>query len=302
LPIDLDLFVEQRTFEGDAVNLEVSDDLFTVIDAFDTWTAEQGLGLTLDYHQYDKSLDFGDPESLAVMVELWRLVAAHLADNPRTDLFLELLNEPEQSAIDSHPPSSTEWTALATDMIAAIRASDTTHTIIFGDRLWYGIGALSARTPFTDPNVVYAFHFYEPFIFTHQGASWTDMASVHDIPYPYSVDRWSEYSIDFGFTPLIAAWERSQLEDYATLGTKSWVRNQIAAAKAWAVAHQVPVLCNEFGAYDGASSLEDRARYYADLRDIFAELEIPWQIWFMIMDPETGAVDPAYRDALGLGD
>ena len=32
----------------------------------------------------------------------------------------------------------------------------------------------------------------------------------------------------------------------------------------------------------------------------FEELEIPWQIWFMLMDAKTGKVDPAYRKALRL--
>ena len=26
--------------------------------------------------------------------------------------------------------------------------------------------------PLPDPNVIYVFHFYEPHIFTHQGATW----------------------------------------------------------------------------------------------------------------------------------
>jgi hypothetical protein len=47
--------------------------------------------------------------------------------------------------------------------------------------------------------------------------------------------------------------------------------------------------------------MEDRARYYTDLIDVFDELQIPWQLWFMIMDPRSGAVAPEYTTAFKLG-
>ena len=299
LPIDLDLYVDQRTVDGTEVSLELSPDLFTVLDAFDQWTERYGLSFTIDYHQYDKSFDMADAAGVAETVELWSAVAQHFAGNSREDLFFELMNEPEQFASGT-PPTAAQWTALAEGMVAAIRAHDNVHTIIFGDVQWYGISALTQRTPLTDPNVVYAFHFYEPFVFTHQGASWAGMASTHDIPYPYSMERWSVYSGDFGFTQVTEAWLWSSLRNYYRTGSKSALRNQIIRAKRWAVQHDVPVICNEFGAYDRSSQPADRVRYYTDLVDIFTELEIPWQHWFMLMDATTGAVNSEYSAAFQL--
>jgi hypothetical protein len=60
-------------------------------------------------------------------------------------------------------------------------------------------------------------------------------------------------------------------------------------------------VCNEFGVYDARSRMEDRARYYTDLTGVFDELQIPWQLWFMIMDAKTGAVAPEYTAAFKLG-
>jgi licheninase len=299
LPIDLDLYVDERTVNGTEVSLELGPELFTVLDAFDQWTQRYGLSLTIDYHQYDKSFDIADAAGVAETVELWSAVAQHFAGNSREDLFFELMNEPEQFATGT-PPTAAQWTALAEDMVAAIRAHDSVHTIIFGDVQWYGISALAQRTPFTDPNVVYAFHFYEPFVFTHQGASWTGVASTHDIPYPYSAERWSEYSSDFGFTQVTESWLWSSLRNYHRTGNKSALRNQIIQAKRWAVQHDVPVICNEFGAYDRSSQQGDRVRYYTDLVDIFTELELPWQHWFMLMDATTGAVNSEYTAAFQL--
>jgi licheninase len=301
LPVDLDRYVDTTTIDaGDPTQVAMKPDLFTVLDAFDEWTAKHGLSLTIDYHQYDYSLDMSKPDTLTKAVAAWGQVAAHFASNPREDLFYELLNEPEQTFVEGKAPTQSEWTALAQRMIDAIRAADQTHTLIFGDTQWYGISALANRAPLPDANIIYSFHIYEPYIFTHQGAGWASMGTTHDIPYPYAKNRWSQYFSDLGFLPTMPSWILNAARDYYLIGNKSWVRNQILVAKRWAVKNNVPVICNEFGAYDSSSLLEDRARYYTDMADIYGELQIPWQIWFMIMNESTGAVLPEYRAALKL--
>jgi hypothetical protein len=95
------------------------------------------------------------------------------------------------------------------------------------------------------------------------------------------------------------SWILTALRNYYKDGNRSAQRNRILNAKRWAVMHDVPVICNEFGVYDATSRLEDRARYYTDLVSIFEELEIPWQHWFMVMDP-SGDVIPEYREAMRL--
>jgi len=299
LPIDLDQYIENRDgyFAGTA-EFAVDPLLFEILDNFEKWTAAAGLSLTIDYHQYDESFDLSDPLYVDAIIALWTAVAEHFADNEREDLFYELLNEPEQSGGVSAVPQA-DWTDFAQQLIDGIRSADTAHAIIFGDVSWYGISQLTKRTPFDDDKIIYAFHFYEPFVFTHQGAGWAGLGPARDIPYPYSPDRWSEYSADFGFNPTMESWLFSQLRTYYQTGNKSWMRNQIIDAKQWGVDNNVPVICNEFGAYDGTSKKEDRIRYYTDLVDIFEELEIPWQHWFMVMDDE-GVVDPDILTAFGL--
>jgi licheninase len=298
LPVDLDLYAT-TTGTGDTLDVTVSDDLFTVLDAFAAWTAKVGISLTIDYHQYDTSLDKAKPDTLTEVVLLWGKVAAHFAANPRTDLYYELLNEPELS-FGGTPPTQAEWTALAERMIAAIRATDKVHTLIFGDTQWYGIATLAARKPLSDANVVYSIHDYEPFIFTHEGADWASMASTHDLPYPYTPERWSAYFGDLGFTTAMPSWILDAARNYYRTGNRVAIRNQIVTAKQWAVDNNVPVICNEFGAYDRTSRLEDRARYLTDVVSIFEELQIPWQQWFMIMD-KSGVVVPEYSTAMHLG-
>ena len=301
LPIDLDLYVTEKSGSGDDLTLTIHEDLFTILDSFDEWTAAHGLSLTIDYHQYDGSLALGDPASVDEVVALWRAVAAHFKDSPRTDLYFELMNEPELSSGSSTVLPVAPWTEAATRIISAIRAEDTTHTIIFGDVNWYGIDMLAARTPFEDDNIVYAFHFYDPFIFTHQGASWANMSTTRAIPYPYNPERWSEYSSDLGLSKTNAAWIWDQFKNYYQNGTREALYNRIAIAKAWGVTHGVPVICNEFGGYDRTALREDLVRYYEDVIGIFEELEIPWTHWFMILQ-EDWSVAEDYVEAFRLGE
>jgi len=298
LPIDMDLYVASTTGTGDTLAITVSDDLWKVLDAFDTWTQAHGLSLTVDYHQYGTLPDVAAPDSIQTAVLLWGQVAAHFSKSTRQDLFFELMNEPELS-FGGTDPTQAQWGAIAERMITAIRAQDSTHSIIFGDVQWYGIDKLVSRQPLADTNVIYAFHDYEPFIFTHQGASWANLGATHDLPYPYDPARWSQYYAGLGFNSSMEAWMLDALKSYYRAGSRAAIRNHIVSAKRWAVTHNVPVICNEFGAYDATSTLADRARYYTDLIGIFQELQIPWQHWFMIMSAD-GTVIPEYRKAFRL--
>src|SRR5262249_55513429 len=85
LPIDLDLYITGRTGSGSSLALTLHSDLFTILDSFAAWTAKYGIGLTIDYHQYDKSFDASSPSSVADVVALWGAVAEHFASNPRKD-------------------------------------------------------------------------------------------------------------------------------------------------------------------------------------------------------------------------
>ena len=137
--------------------------LFTVLDSFVEWTAANNMSFVIDYHEYDNSYNATsakDNKYIQMMAETWKHVAAHYAENTREDIFFELLNEPDMSA---GKVTAAQWTVAAQAMIDSIRSVDKKHTILFGDAQWYSISLLAKRTPFTDDNIVYVIHTYEPF-------------------------------------------------------------------------------------------------------------------------------------------
>ena len=284
LPIDLDKYTLNRDeFVNDAadtIELKIdSDTLFMVLDSFVEWTKEYKMSLTIDYHEYDNSYNATSASNKRyqlMMAEVWKAVAAHYASNEREDIFYELLNEPDMS---SGKVTAAQWTEAAQGIIDSIRTMDKKHTLLFGDVEWYSITKLAGRTPFADTNIVYVIHSYEPFVFTHQGASWSETKDLKNIPFPYDKAKWPEYSSDLGLSSSTAPWVKSNVLNYYKTGNKETLLNTIYTAKAWAVKNKVPVIINEFGAYNLRSTAQDRLNYLTAMREICDTLQIPWTHW-----------------------
>ena len=307
LPIDLDLYATNRDafVKGTDAELKFDDDtLFLVLDSFVEWTGKYNMSLVIDYHEYDNSYNTTsakDTNYIKMMAEVWKHVAAHYAESPREDLFFELLNEPDMS---DGKVTAAQWTVAAQAMIDAIRTVDTKHTILFGDAQWYSISLLAKRTPFTDDNIIYVIHTYEPFAFTHQGGSWTDYASIHDIPFPYDPAKWSTVSGDFGVNKSTKAYVKTNIKNYYKTGSKEAILEQILKAKKWAATNNVPVIINEFGALNLRSTAESRINYLTAMREICDTLQIPWTHWgytgnFSVI--ENGKLIEGLDKALGVG-
>ena len=313
LPIDLDLYATNRDkFVKDTtgtVELAFDDDtLFMVLDSFVEWTGKHDMSLVIDYHEYDNSYNATsakDNKYIQMMAETWKHVAAHYAENTREDLFFELLNEPDMSA---GKVTAAQWTTAAQAMIDSIRSVDKKHTILFGDAQWYSINLLTKRTPFTDDNIVYVIHTYEPFVFTHQGGSWTDYATIKGIPFPYDPAKWSTVSGDFGVTKGSQISVKNAVKNYYKNGSKEAIMAEILKAKKWAATNNIPVIINEFGALNLRSSAESRLNYLTAMREICDTLQIPWTHWgytgnFSLFEGElkgTKLID-GIAEALDLG-
>ena len=98
--------------------------------------------------------------------DFWRALAAHYANLDADRVFFEILNEPEGR--DRY-----RWYGVEAKLATAIREGAPANTIIATGAHWSDDDDLVFLEPLRDANVIYAFHFYESHIFTHQGATWS---------------------------------------------------------------------------------------------------------------------------------
>jgi aryl-phospho-beta-D-glucosidase BglC (GH1 family) len=231
-------------------------------------------------------------------VLLWRVLAAHFSKTDPDKVFFELMNEPEVQ--DPY-----RWMGVQARVVEAIRGVDTDHTIIATAANYSSLPDLLQLEPLRDANVIYNFHFYEPYQFTHQGASWgsSEWVFFKDIPYPATPDTLAAQMKNVPSDPA-----RYNLFLY---GIGGWGRQSISAriafAAAWARERKVPLICNEFGAYRDTADPASRARWIGDVRSALEENHIGWAMWdyrgnFGVVEHSSTQItpDPAILRALGL--
>lgn len=122
-----------------------------------------GLNVIIEMHSYDGL--YSDPNGNAArFTGLWKLVATDFASAPG-GVWFELANEPHDHLTNAN------LLTIFNPALAAIRLTNPTRPVIVGGEGYSGIGSLASLQMPTDPNVVPTIHSYDPFMFTHQGAT-----------------------------------------------------------------------------------------------------------------------------------
>lgn len=99
---------------------------------------------------------------------------------------LEVINEPTSDCRNTR--QSAAWQAQLKTLHSAARSANADITLLLTGNCWGSASGLAALdgSQFTDPNTLWVFHSYEPFILTHQGAGWAGDQVKHlaGLPYP----------------------------------------------------------------------------------------------------------------------
>ncbi len=289
--------LEQSPRGADGLNADFVGRLDRAVDAM----LADGLAVQIDLHpedSYKQQLRNSD-DAVDRLTMLWRKLAAHYANRNPDLVFFEILNEPEVN--DRY-----RWAGIQARLAAAIREVAPKNTIIAAGANYSNIEDLLTLHPLADGNVIYTFHFYEPHEFTHQGANWglAWWSYTHGIPYPPN-----DSAMQALLKEVPDAANRFALENY---WLDHWdaghIRMMIDAAAAWAHENNVPLICNEFGAYRGFSDPVSRANWIHDVRTALEADGIGWSMWdyrggFGVVTKQDGQpaqVDGATVGALGL--
>lgn len=260
LPVNL------HYFTSGAPDYTVDTLLFTYLSQVIQWSQELGLTLIIDNHTLAPA---NSPAVREPLLKIWPQLVLRFRNAPESVIF-EILNEP-------HDFPATQWHQIQQEVVDTLRKLDTMRWLVVTGADWGGVYGLLNLPPLPYNRLLYSFHFYEPFIFTHQGASWTSpsLAPLANVPWPYDAGRmpacppelkgtWVEYEITTG---------------YKTSGTLSYLQNTLQQVKAYATSHQVSVFCGEMGVYMPQSPETDRVNWYRETSLFLQNLQIPFTLW-----------------------
>jgi aryl-phospho-beta-D-glucosidase BglC (GH1 family) len=233
---------------------------------------DHGLAVVIDLHPESdfKARLANDDEFVEQFADFWRALAEHYSAWDADRVFLEVLNEPELT--DRY-----RWLGVQMKLAAAIRQGAPAHTIIAAGARWSSDDELVFQEPLHDPNIIYNFHFYEPHIFTHQGATWGKYYWhwLRGVRYPSTAE-----SAERAAALAPSEVDRLQVIRY---GHEHWdaerIESEMKQAAEWARRRGVPLVCNEFGVYQEYSDPHDRAAWLHDVRTALERNGIGWAMW-----------------------
>lgn len=226
---------------------------------------QQGLAAILDMHEFHAfgSDPAGNKEKL---IAFWRQMATHFKNAP-DNIYFEVLNEP----FDKLTPEL--WNEYFAEVLAVIRQTNPTRAVIVGPGHWNAISHLEKlKLPENDRHLIVTVHFYEPYEFTHQGASWSNQKD--------------KVGVDWQGTPAEIAALNQTLDQ----------------AVAWSKANKRPLFLGEFGAYDRAE-MAARVRWTAAVARAAEARGWSWAYWqfdsdFILYDLKREVWVTPLRDAL----
>jgi len=227
------------------------------------WALDRDLAVMINIHHYNELME-QPQDHRDRFLKLWEQIAAHYKEYPE-ELVFEILNEPH----DNLTPDI--WNIFLVDALAIIRQSNPKRVVAIGTANWGGFGSLQdLELPANDRQIITTVHYYDPFHFTHQGASWVGSEA----------DQW-----------LGTTWDGTDQES-------AEVDSDFDAVEEWARNHDRPIHVGEFGAFSTADDLS-RERWTAYVREASENRQFSWAYWefgsgFGAYDPGTGT----WRDYL----
>ncbi len=268
LPIDYNIF---ETDEG-----ELKNEGFDYLDKALEWCKEYKLNVLIDVHKVygysfysgDGQQGFFDNEDLQKRFYKWWERLAKRYGKLSNRVAFELLNEVNDKEL------SPKWNAIAHKAIEVIRQYAPDIKIVLGSYWNNSVDALADLEVPYDENIVYNFHCYDPFMFTHQGAYWVD-EMPHDLrlDYPGNIKDYRESAKATGLT---------RIQDYMDVPESGFDTSYFEKRFAYGIKvceeRNVPMYCGEYGVIDRADP-KQILKWYKDINAAFRKYNIGRAAW-----------------------
>jgi len=254
---------------------------FALIDAFVEWCERAGVNVVLNLHKaVGNYCDIQEPVQLLDdqglqdrFIALWLEFERRYHHKPA--VAFELLNEvrnvnPEQ------------WNDLAGRAVAALRAANPTRKIVIGSTCWNSADTLKHLRLYDDDAIIYTFHTYAPFAFTHQQGVLQAGPLYYNrkMAYPSAIEPYRDFErFVNGNDKAYPGVERMD---------KAWMRGSLQPAFDFAAAHPDKILwCGEFGTIRHCRTAY-RENWMGDVISLLKEHDIPYCVWNYLSTPNDG--------------
>ena len=257
------------------------ENIMKILDRFVQWCEEAKLNVVLNLHKaIGNYCDIKEDVALLDSAELqerfialWVMLEKRYRNKP--ELAFELLNEVR----DVDPET---WNSLAEKTILAIRKENPSRKIIIGSICWNSPDKLKHLKIYDDPNIIYTFHCYSPFEFTHQQGVLQALTLYYNraMPYPGDIEIYRDFH----------RFVHGNNDAYPDLKVmdKEFLRRELQPAFDFAEAHPDKILwCGEFGTIRHCK-LQCRENYMRDLISLCKEHGISYCVWNYLSTPNDG--------------
>jgi aryl-phospho-beta-D-glucosidase BglC (GH1 family) len=218
--------------------------VWNLVDSTLQWASDLGMTVSICNHH---GLDMNDGNYISQIIrikKIWGQVMRRYKNTDPKKIFFELYNEPNNI-------SNGNFREVAQALIDTIRSKAPNHTIVVGGNGWNSATGLTSSFPYQDNNIVYTFHTYDPYFFTHQGMSWTSPPNFPAKVFPEA--------------------NSSQFDIF----------NHINNVSAWSQQYKVPVMMGEFGVSVTADATS-RCNYVDSIAVNTRKHTMPWYYWDVI--------------------
>ena len=328
MPVDPSPFLSDQT-------VALRDDLYaSVLDSVHMIN-RAGLKVVVDMHlipaggsrKIGMAEVMDDPQAFDAYVDMVRKMARTLAGEDPARVAFEPMNEP---IVDCDSDGTSLWPDRQQKLFAAARSSATKLTLVLTGACYSAASALEKIDPKTipDDNVIWTFHSYDPFLLTHQGATWAGdfIPYVTGLPYPLTAVPQAQLEVTLD---TIRARIKAEAPWPLQSGLLAYLDEQVAGmdspdkllglmdapfkkVEAWAKANGIEpqnIALGEFGMIRqeyGNAYVMPAAYRAAYVRDMIARAEahgFSWSVWsyggaFGIVDAFNG--DKAEPDVMDV--
>ena len=267
------------------------------------WCAVHGVNAVIDLHNI-KGHIFGEmdrPTPLMTEAELrddfcrfWGKMADHFKDCHKIELMFELFNEITDS-------TGYMWNKLYKQAVEEIHKADPERWILVGTNFVNSVGYLDRLDLLEEPYVFYNFHYYEPNVFTHQKAHFSEEFRTWNQTLAYPGDM-TDY-ITFLDTHKEFKKEHPLMSKDTVCNDKKLMQKLLSDAEKFMEYSGCELYCGEFGVIDSAPE-EEAVKWIRDFITICNRLKIGHAMWnykcldFELVDMNNQVVRPEVLEVL----